>query len=321
MLLSEMEREASDQRNEIDVLESLRLAQDVISADSGDTDRVTLINHGHTSVVAVVDRQAVFKFSRSPYAAIRNEFELFVLRELDAMKTCDIPLGLRRGPEPSWTALSFLAGEHMSYSQLRAMPASAKKGLGVSIGRFTHELHSSLDTAMVDAKRRELRLDELDEAPWPIHFERTVRGGPFATEQQHGIAMQTYGEWSAQMRKPSTEVVIHDDLHADNLLFRDNALVGVLDFGEVTVGSPEQELRHTLWIGEDVARVAISTYEACSGTQINKELVRLWSVMQELAAFSEYSQKGQYDHPSYLRARSGLKHLLPEGDWESEPNE
>jgi len=300
-----------------DIEAAALLAGAVISNGSGDTDRIALIDHGHTSVVAIVDRRLVLKFSRSPYAAIRNEFELFVLNELGSMQTCRTPQGLGSDPESSWTALSFLGGENMSYSELRAMPESARKALGASIGKFTSELHRSLDTEMINKKRCELKLDELDEAPWPVHFERTIRDGSFTAEQQRDAAMQVSSAWSTQILNQSTEVVIHDDLHADNLLLSDNNLVGVLDFGEVTIGSPEQELRHTFWISEDVAHAAISTYEACSGVQLNKELVRLWAVMQELAAFSEYSQKRQHDHPSFLRAKSGLKRLMPEADWDS----
>jgi Ser/Thr protein kinase RdoA (MazF antagonist) len=105
-------------------------------------------------------------------------------------------------------------------------------------------MHSSFEMKAELRLRKELGLDNLATGePWPKYYEKVVHDGYFPTAVQDEIAKKCHAEWVARCATAPT-VVVHDDLHTENMMLNDdNWLIGILDFGDTNVGTPEQELR------------------------------------------------------------------------------
>ena len=107
---------------------------------------------------------------------------------------------------------------------------------------------------------------------------------------------------------------MHDDLHTLNMMFEDNRLIGILDFGDTNVGTPEQELRQLYCINDDVMFAAVSEYQKLSGQELNVEALKLWAIMQELAVFSKSFIASKTNHHTFKRVARNLNTWLNEGE-------
>ena len=111
-------------------------------------------------------------------------------------------------------------------------------------------------------------------------------------------------------------VVVHDDLHTENMMFNDDdILTGVLDFGDTNVGTPEQELRQLYRISEDIMLTAVQEYQRLSGRYLNVEAIKIWSIMKELADYSGKLAAKDMGHRAFKRASRNLNIWIPEGKW------
>jgi aminoglycoside phosphotransferase (APT) family kinase protein len=119
------------------------------------------------------------------------------------------------------------------------------------------------------------------------------------------LAKQYHQAWLN--KKLSDELVIHDDLHTGNLLFDDEYNLSVLDFGAVTIGTAEQELRQAYRLGDAALESAASTYEALSGKPFDRDTAKLWTVTQELGAYCREESGGAHE-----RAAENLQFWFPE---------
>jgi hypothetical protein len=98
-------------------------------------------------------------------------------------------------------------------------------------------------------------------------------------------------------------------------LFIKDELVGILDFGDINIGVPEQELRQLYRINDVVLDSAIKAYEEISGYKLNRDAIVTWAIAQELSVYSEMLEDKYTSSPSFLRAVDNLQKWLPEGDW------
>lgn len=76
-------------------------------------------------------------------------------------------------------------------------------------------------------------------------------------------------------------IIGHQDLYPDgNLIFKDNELIGVIDFGNTGLSTPESELRHLAIYGNEVLEPSIRTLEERTDYKIDKEYVSLLADLQ-----------------------------------------
>jgi aminoglycoside phosphotransferase (APT) family kinase protein len=164
--------------------------------------------------------------------------------------------------------------------------------------------------------RKELGLDNLATGePWTSYYQRVVYNGHFSNPVQDKIAQKCYIEWASICNFAPTVVVL-DDLHTENMLFNDdNQLIGVLDFGDTNVGTPEQELRQLYRINETVMLAAAQEYQRLSGRRLNLKAIKLWAIMKELADYSKRLAAKDTNHHSFKRANRNLNTWLPKGEW------
>lgn len=107
-------------------------------------------------------------------------------------------------------------------------------------------------------------------------------------------------------RRSSNDVLIHTDLHFENILYRDGGSGGERGFvaidPQAMVGEPEFAAAPMLWnrmeeLDRDQPRAALRRRLArlCSAAGLDYEVARQWSVLREVANALEYTRAGQRD--------------------------
>jgi aminoglycoside phosphotransferase (APT) family kinase protein len=104
---------------------------------------------------------------------------------------------------------------------------------------------------------------------------------------------------------------VHDDLHIHNLLFQDNVLSGVVDFGAICIGTAEQEMRQVYRLSEAALIAAIKTYNSLAHTELNSETCKIWATTQELATYARELKVNRTDHAAFKRANEHLALWFP----------
>lgn len=276
--------------------------------------QVTLIEHGYDNIVGLIDDVYAVRFPRNSNAYKRSQYEKEILRSLSGLKSISLPRIIDERSTPPCLVTTFVQGVHLSPSDVNGFTPEQQDNFGKSVGRFAFELHSLLSVDEARKFRKKLGLDELEEEPWAIYMEKTLVKTTFPTNVQDELAKHYFELWK-QHATDEGLVVVHDDLHTENMLFEQGHLSGVLDFGDTNIGTPEQELRQLYRINEKVLRSAIAEYSDHSGLQLNLDAAINWAVAQELAAYSERLMANNTKHPAFARACHNLNKWLPEGKW------
>lgn len=277
--------------------------------------QITMIEHSADNIVALVDTSYAVRFPRNKNAYLRGQYEKHILKHLEGVKTITIPRILDEGANPPYAITSFVPGDHISSANVSKLNEKDQQDFARSVARFAYTMHGSFVLDDELKLRSELGLDELEaEEPWPIYFKRVVRDVVFPTAVQDVIAKKYYADW-VRLCDVSPTVVVHDDLHTENMMFNENHLVGVLDFGDTNLGTPEQELRQLYRISEKVMLEAVNEYQRLSGLQLNIEAIMIWSVMKELADYIRRINANDTSHHSFKRTSRNLNTWLPKGEW------
>lgn len=276
---------------------------------------ISFIEHGYDNLVALVDGKYAFKFPRNRYAYLRDEYEELVLRDLDSLTLLTIPKVLGKDKNPYYFITSFVPGDHLNTEQVRNLQVKKQQKVADKIAQFAFAMHSKLSVNKAMDHRRKLKLDTLKEEPWIIYFENKLNKITFPNNEQNKLAKEYYTKWKA-LTYLTPEVVVHDDLHNENLMFEGTNLVGIVDFGDTNIGHPEQEFRQMYRISEVMLDMVIQSYGELSHFKLNKEASILWAILQELAVYSEMLTNTEKNRPSYFRAAKNLQKWLPEGNWQ-----
>jgi len=275
--------------------------------------KVNFINHGYDNIVVLVDEQYAVRFPRDETAYARALFEKKILNGLEDLKEIIIPKIISEGINPPYIVTNFIRGQHPTAEDINAMSVEDQKRIGEKIGTFVYEMHSLLSMPVVTKFREEYKLDEL-EGTWSERVKKTLDQTTFPTAQQDKLAKKYFNLWNEKANKAPT-VVVHDDLHTENMLFEEKELIGILDFGDTDIGTPEQDFRQLYRINTTVLDSAIEVYEKLSGVKVDTETSKIWAIVQELAVHSEKLLIKDTLHPAYLRTVKNLQKWLPEGNW------
>lgn len=276
---------------------------------------ISFIEHGYDNLVVLVDELYALRFPKYKGAYVRDQYEKQILLELSSFDEIAVPKFLGEGQNPPYLITNFLFGKHLSSEEIENLSKDRQKGIGETLAGFAYAVHSLLSVRKTRDLRNKLGFGKLkEEVPWEVYFEKVLDKSRLPIQEQDKIAKNYYRKWRSLIFTTPT-VVIHDDLHLENLLFEDGELTGVLDFGETNTGTPEQEFRQFYRINETALNAAVDMYEQLSGYKLNREAIKIWAIIQELAAYSEKLQNNKTDHPSYSRAVSNLNKWFPQINW------
>lgn len=288
-------------------------AKKIIKKLYPDAKQVDFVEHGYDNVVALVDEQFAIKFPRYETAYLRDQYERLVLLDLANLEGFVIPKVLGRGDNPPHVILSFVQGKHLSVDDIDQLPNQKQKEFAQKLAKFAFKMHLMLSPKHARQQREKLGLEQMDQ-PWVVYFEEVIVKVQFPRPEQDKLAKEYFAKWQ-NLEYSTPTIVVHDDLQMDNLMFEDNTLVGVIDFGDTILGNPEQEFRKLCRINDFVLQTAVETYEQLSGYKLNIEAIKLWAILQELAIYSDKLFKHDFDSAAYQRASKYLQKWLPEGNW------
>ena len=275
--------------------------------------QITLVEHGYDNIVGLVDETYAVRFPRNADAYRRSQYEKSILQSINQPQELAIPKVLDERSDPPCLITNFLHGTHLNSKALNNLTPAEQEQFAKDIARFTYTLHKSLSVDEVRGFREKFEIHKLDE-DWNVYFKKHLSRVDLPNSVQNELVKQYYEQWQKYETQESL-VVIHDDLHADNLLFENGALIGVLDFGDTSIGTPEQELRQLYRINETILRTAIEAYSKLSGLELSFEAAKAWAVVQELGSYVDRLSTGSKNHPSFIRACNNLNKWLPEGEW------
>lgn len=278
-----------------------------------DAKQITVVEHGYDNIVGLVDETYAVRFPRNADTYRRSQYEKSILQSITQPQELEIPKVLDERSNPSCLITNFLHGTHLSPKELNNLTPAQQEQFAKDIARFAYTLHKSLSVDEVRGFREKLEIDKLDE-DWGTYFQKQLSNINLPNAKQNEFVEHYYAEWKKYDIQYNS-VVIHDDLHADNLLFENGVLIGVLDFGDTSIGTPEQELRQLYRINETILKAAIETYSQLSGLKLRFEAARAWAVVQEMGSYVDRLSTENKSHPSFIRACNHLNKWLPEGEW------
>lgn len=259
------------------------------------------IDDGQENLIIVVDNKFVIRFPRSKEIWERGVTERRVLERLASVVDMPVPRLLEVSDDPAFIATTYLHGNQLSAEQLRSLPEDSLELIGKNIAEFAFMLHEKLSVQ---------EFEPLIQPPtWSYdgYLKRELFKKTNENPRVDALAKEYYQRWITK-RSGEHKAVIHDDLHMGNLLFDDGfGISGVLDFGAICIGTPEQELRQTYRLGEAGFEAAISTYEILSGQSLDRELAKLWTITQELASYCRDDTAAVHK-----RAQENLQFWFPE---------
>jgi len=274
--------------------------------------QITTVDHGYDNIVVLVDQTYALRFPRNNGAFLRSQYEKRVLANLVSMQEVTIPRVVGEHDNPPCLITNFVSGNHISIDEIRSWSASSQVEFGTRIGRFAAQVHELLSVDEARTLRKDLKLDEQQEEPWNVYFEKLFALN-ILTPEQDRVAQQYFREW--QQLDTNPDVVLHDDLHSDNMLFEGEQLTGILDFGDTNIGPPEEELRQLYWVNDTTLMAGVTAYEKLSNVHLNVQAIRVWAITHELSTYIKQLSNGKQNSQSFTRASSNLNRWFSTSVW------
>jgi aminoglycoside phosphotransferase (APT) family kinase protein len=272
---------------------------------------ITYIEHGSDNVVALVNKQYVFHFPRNGDAARRLAFEAALLQRIGKqIHSVRVPVIVKLQMRPLHVVSEYIEGDHLHLDFIQSLSADEQTAAGRSLGSFIVEMTQSVSGLEVQRLRREAGVDMTRES-WDTYFERIFVATPLPNEKLRPVVTEYYGIWKEYVAHEQRTLTVHDDLHTNNLLFTGPQLTGVVDFSETNVGSIEEEMRWLYAMGDTVLEAAIAQYQTLTGTPVDKDHVRIWVIIQQLASFIKRFRAEETSSEHFLRAHRNLRAWIP----------
>lgn len=204
-------------------------------------ERPVLISHGADNDVVALDRDWIFRFPRAAPRRGRLAMEMALLAAI--RNAVDVPLPDYRlvSPEEDFGGYPLIHGCELRDAVFRAAPRRAREILLSQLAQLLTVLHgqpADLLGHSDGAIRRDSR--PCDYAQRYLYRRRDAIAE--AVSPRLVTAFDRFFEAFADMQLGQTRLV-HSDLTANHILYApgDEALAGVIDFGDVALGDPAHD--------------------------------------------------------------------------------
>ena len=289
----------------------MQMADGAIRAFSKNVQEITFIEHGADNIVAVVERQYVFRFPRNNDSAKRLYFETALLQKLGTqIQVMDVPKLVQVHTQPFYTVSTFIPGDHLTGKEIVGLSQDEQADVGKQIATLSTQLNHAISGLEVRRLRVEAGVEGLDE-PWDVYFNRIFVKDRLPNERLRPIINEQYALWKDLVRHEQRNYAIHDDLHPSNLLFVGPKLSGVVDFGDTNAGSIEEEFRWLYSMGDIVLKSAIDHYNQVTGTQVAYDNVKQWAIMHELSTYTTRLARQDTESFPFKRSQDHLRTWIP----------
>lgn len=285
----------------------IREVEEAVAQYAKEVSDIEYVEHGSENVVALVNKQFVFRFPRSERKARRIAYETALLQRAKGRITAvQIPELVEVHTRPLYLVAKYIPGEHLGAEDIKDLDESDQQAIGRTVAEFIHQFNQAISGLEVRRLRVESAVELLEE-PWVAYFQRVFEHNRLPNEKLKPIINQYYSLWKEYARQEHNNYAIHDDLHPSNLLFHNGKLVGIVDFGDVNAGSIESELRWLYLMGDIVLRSAVDHYQQLSGNAVAYDNIRVWAIMHELSTFTDRLARQQTNAYPFQRAHQHLR--------------
>lgn len=208
--------------------------------------------------ILLLDQTYAFRFPRETMHGL--DVEIAVLAALRGR--CDVAVPEYRFVDPAgrFAGYRFIAGDELTPWRFAALPATIQHGVLDRAGRFLSVLHSLIPDDVLPIGR------------WPVIATATDQIADARTRRLPQIARvfpklaYLIGAFYDGCPHDDIErqVVVHGDLVDDHLLLARGGrdLAGIIDFGDVALGDPAQDLMGFWAYGSDAVARVIAAYRA-----------------------------------------------------------
>ncbi len=272
---------------------------------------LSYVEHGTDNIIAIVNREFVFRFPRDERSARRLVFETALLQKIKGrIDAIPIPELLEVHPRPLYVVTKYIPGDHLTGEEIQRLTEEEQRDIGVKLASFMHQFNTAISGLETRRLHSEASVD-MDEEPWAAYFGRLFEKELLPNNKLKPIVDEFYPLWKQYAGNEQSTYTIHDDLNPNNLLFTGSRLTGILDFGDANVGSIESELRKLYGLGDVVIKAAVSHYENLAKVSIQYDHIRVWAIIHELARFTDRLKRQDTAAPLFLKAQENLRNWVP----------
>lgn len=236
------------------------------------------IEEGVINSVFLVDDE-VFRFPREEGAKPILLYEAEILGRLAGKTTLNTPKLVEVASGGSYMITSLVFGDMLNSQEIMAFSPEQKKALATSITQCLQEINSVLSIHEVTELVNKY-------IPWQKPEDEFYQS--ILNSHTHSKYHQLYAscyERYAQRQKAvgkTQEIVVHGDFHYGNMLFNDKReLTGLIDFGDVNIGTFVTEFRQIYRLGKDIVEDMIANLGNDYG-RIDLESVKLLAIVHEV---------------------------------------
>ena len=214
-----------------------------------------LIEEGGDHLIVLLDGRTAVRMPREAGRSLA--FEAAVLRRICDRIALEVP-AYRLSADGRIASYRFIDGVPLTPVRFEALPTATRRRIARQIGTFLSHLHGLVP-------------DEIAPAPsWPRSWS-SAEAADYARREilpalarrlpLPSSALQSFLA-SCEQDEPEQRVVVHGDLVHEHLLMRPGleALVGIIDFGDVGLGDPVQDLAGLWAYGETLVRDVLAAY-------------------------------------------------------------
>ena len=274
---------------------------------------------GLVNAVFLVDEKYVFRFPHDDEVYAEQLFEQDVCSYL-ARYADKLPFGV---PKPSKLTVEqgfiydYIPGATITEYDLLSLSKDTQITFIQDVLLFINWLGKTLSPERLQQIADSSKGHQIES--WDAYIARTVAvfqdtDYPALTEVNSEL-MQKMKHFYPAGIAARADRVIHDDLHMGNLLFMDQKLSGVIDFGNIMTGDLTCELRHFYRLSPELARQACDIYESKYDQKVDYAKVAWWAKVNDAATLTDKILAGKQGSPSYERALTNLTKWYPEKIW------
>lgn len=272
------------------------------------------ITRGFDNHVVVVDDSIVIKFPRNTRQNKRDKLEADMLGFLKNLNSpVLLPGYMGAGSTPHHYIYNLMPGEVLSIEEIKDFSEQKQQNLAKDWASFVHWFGKTMPVKKFNNMLKLNRVkpeDNFDQRFKRVLAEFNHSNYPSLTK----VAKELYPKLLKLYPNGlnDSDRVIHNDLHPDNLLFVNNKLSAVLDFGDVCQGTVNQELKETTYISQKFMKLVVDQLNKL-GETINPDKVLLWSQINKVASIIHRinaSEIGLFEYNKKL-----LTDWFPDKDW------
>jgi aminoglycoside phosphotransferase (APT) family kinase protein len=273
-----------------------------------------IVESGYENLIIIAGEQ-VFRFPNTEASWNRDKLECVLFKVISERAVLPIPNIIRVSDNPPFAVISKVHGSHYS-EDLAELSYDDRVKYARQLAQFANKLHDSIDSHTFKKLKQDNEVvnDPIDD--WELYMSKFLLDCNYLSHAQQAAAAEGYYIWRENLTKQDRTLVVHDDLHTGNVFVDGGRITGVIDFGDCTVGSAEQELRQLYRADSDTLKAGIDEYNRLSSKKIDFDVAKNWSIVHEIAVYSKSISNAQTDSHAFSRSKNNLAKWLPEIDWE-----